>query len=468
MASKSFVHFTRSLVRSAEVCCADTTLKACQNVNLDTKLLETGEDLSINGIELKFSNRVPPHGFTYKSSNGDEAVISYNPSTGNIFGSLKTTDGRSFAIEKCSSGQIWKEFDTATFDAKEDKAIKLDLPEKKKGLKEAHSAQDNQTVINYTLMVYYTPEFAAATDDIPGFIDQAIAETNQGYLNSEIPLTVSLFCLEAATINDIADTSTFISTFSQMKGTVSDLRNTADAAVLMALNFNSCGVGYLAQASSGWTVSITSKHCALGYYTFAHEIGHNFGCHHNPEEAANTYFSYGHAYLIPAGTDSQGRRTILSYSASGHTTRVNYYSNPAVIYPGTGTATGQAPLSNNAAVITENRFDFAGLGDESGSCDGVTASPGPVTTASPGASSSPSSGSCGNCVFPFLYGGRQHDTCTTIDGDNPWCATQVDSSGNFVNGAWEYCQDASCPGTSVTTTPQMTVSPGNEVGSCCK
>ena len=83
-------------------------------------------------------------------------------------------------------------------------------------------------------------------------------------------------------------------------------------------------------------------------------------------------------------------------------------------------------------------------------------------------SSSPSSGSCGNCVFPFIYGGRQHDTCTSIDGDNPWCSTQVDSTGVHVSGNWEYCQDASCPGTSVTTTPQMTVTPGNEVGSCCK
>ena len=82
-------------------------------------------------------------------------------------------------------------------------------------------------------------------------------------------------------------------------------------------------------------------------------------------------------------------------------------------------------------------------------------------------SSSPSSGSCGNCIFPFLYSNRQHDICTTIDGDsNPWCVTEVDDSGYMVS--WEYCQDASCPGTSATTTPQMTVSYGNEVGSCRK
>ena len=44
-------------------------------------------------------------------------------------------------------------------------------------------------------------------------------------------------------------------------------------------------------------------------------------------------------------------------------------------------------------------------------------------------------GNCGNCVFPFIFGGRKHTTCTTIDGDSPWCATEVDSSGAYVQVA---------------------------------
>ena len=95
-------------------------------------------------------------------------------------------------------------------------------------------------------------------------------------------------------------------------------------------------------------------------------------------------------------------------------------------------------------------------------------SPSPASSTPSISTSSPSSGGCGNCVFPFIFAGRQHDTCTTIDGDeNPWCSTQVDSDGVHVDGNWEYCSD-SCPGTSVETTQQMTVASGNEVGSCCK
>ena len=33
---------------------------------------------------------------------------------------------------------------------------------------------------------------------------------------------------------------------------------------------------------------------------------------------------------------------------------------------------------------------------------------------------------------------------------------------------WEYCTDSSCPGTSVSTTQQMSVNPLNAPGSCCK
>ena len=96
--------------------------------------------------------------------------------------------------------------------------------------------------------------------------------------------------------------------------------------------------------------------------------GHNFGCHHNPEVATNTVFSHGHGHHIEAGSASTGYRTILAYWANGHSTRVNHYSNPSVLYPPTNTPTGLHPVSNNAAVLRLNRFSMADIGDESGVC----------------------------------------------------------------------------------------------------
>lgn len=207
--------------------------------------------------------------------------------------------------------------------------------------------------------------------------------------------------------------------------------------------------------SYGYTISVCQKSCALGYYSFGHELGHNMGLGHNPEQSSNSYYAYGTGHLIQQGSAPTGYRTILAYSASGHRRRVNYYSNPDKTYAPTGTPLGIAGVSNNAAVLMQNRLAMQAVGDESASC-ADTSAPSPPTTPSPSGSN------CGNCVFPFIFNGRLFDSCTTIDGDaTPWCATSVDSAGNY-GGTWEYCQ-SSCPGVS---TPSMTVHPGNAVGSC--
>ena len=97
-----------------------------------------------------------------------------------------------------------------------------------------------------------------------------------------------------------------------------------------------------------------------------------------------------------------------------------------------------------------------------------TASP-PSSTQSPTESttvmaSNSTTTACGGCVFPFTYKGRIHDTCTTIDGDDfPWCSKTFE-----WNYEWEYCTSATCPGTSVTTTEQMSPNVLNAAGSCCK
>ena len=104
----------------------------------------------------------------------------------------------------------------------------------------------------------------------------------------------------------------------------------------------------------------------------------------------------------------------------------------------------------------------------SGSTPSPSPSPSPstyptTTTPSPSGTSGPATGSCGNCVFPFMYGSRIHESCTTIDGSStPWCSTTYD-----YQGSTETCSE-SCPGASVASTPQMYVHPSNAVNSCCK
>ena len=139
------------------------------------------------------------------------------------------------------------------------------------------AASDNVTKVAYSVMFYYTADFEEITDDIEGFIDQVVAETNQGYINSKVPLEVTKFCVEKATIEENSNHAEMKDAFKVMKGSglagATALRNTADAAALLVKNSSSCGVAYMNQISFGYTISVCMKSCAIGYYSFGHEVG---------------------------------------------------------------------------------------------------------------------------------------------------------------------------------------------------
>ena len=78
------------------------------------------------------------------------------------------------------------------------------------------AGNDTTTVATFSIKFYYTPEFAANTPDISGYIDQVVSVTNQGYANSGVPLVATAHCIEAATIND--NTQNLFHSFMYMKG----------------------------------------------------------------------------------------------------------------------------------------------------------------------------------------------------------------------------------------------------------
>ena len=210
--------------RSSELCCTADT-KTCQDVLIESHLLGSAGSLSFStlNLSLAFCSLVQPNGFVYKNDLGDEAVITVNPRSGAVFGSLKTHDGKSFGIEKCQSKQVLKEFDLERFDEEEvvnheswsnTNNIVLDpAPSDRRRL----GILDNSTLVQYTVMFYYTTDFAKMTADIAGYVDQVLAETNQGYVNSDVPLRVSKYCIEPAGISDGSDTLGMLNTFTVMK-----------------------------------------------------------------------------------------------------------------------------------------------------------------------------------------------------------------------------------------------------------
>ena len=101
------------------------------------------------------------------------------------------------------------------------------------------------------------------------------------------------------------------------------------------------------------------KHNILQYYTVT-------GLAHNPESGNNKKsFPHGQGYLIEGkdGIASSGAQTIMAIKEGQK--NANFYSNPRVTYPPTGTKIGISATADNARVLTEQRYDLADIGDES-------------------------------------------------------------------------------------------------------
>lgn len=208
-------------------------------------------------------------------------------------------------------------------------------------------------------LVNYTSAAASGSPSISSLINLAVSETNQGYTNSGVAVTLQLAGTGQVTYTETGNFSTELSRY---RGTsdgymdsIHTTRNSvaADVAVLIVNGSAACGIGYLnSSAASAFTV--VARSCATGYYSFAHEIGHNFGANHDPANASGSPYAYGHGYQRPAN----GWRTIMAYACTGAScTRINYWSNPNKTY--NGVAMGTAATNNNARVLNERAATVA-------------------------------------------------------------------------------------------------------------
>lgn len=100
--------------------------------------------------------------------------------------------------------------------------------------------------------------------------------------------------------------------------------------------------------------------------TFAHELGHNFGCDHSWGDSSAAYHDrYGWRFDLDgnASTTNDRYRTIMAYDWNwGQGVRVPYYANPNVKYPNSNAPTG-APLGYNVTGdgYADQRYKQGGL-----------------------------------------------------------------------------------------------------------
>lgn len=223
------------------------------------------------------------------------------------------------------------------------------------------------------VLVVYTSQVRSSlggTTQTQAFIQQAIASTNTAYQNSVINPRLRL-------VNSLEVNYTEAGTLSaalewvDSDATVAAARNTSKAdlvAILVENASDGCGLAYVMRsvgpgfANSGF--SATARSCAVGNLSFAHELGHNQGSEHNPENgAASGSASYPYAF----GHYVNGSfRTVMSYAdpCPSGCNRVAYFSNPSVTF--NGSATGITNQRDNHRVINNTALTVSQFRDSGG------------------------------------------------------------------------------------------------------
>ena len=219
----------------------------------------------------------------------------------------------------------------------------------------------NDTVLD--VAVFYTPRAranAGGTANMEAAIVNAMAMANTTTQASSVAARFRL--VYVAETNYVEDGST--SDLSRFRSTTDGIMDEVHAARteygadLMHLITNPasaqyCGVGYLmGSLSTGFRTSafgVTVRTCFSGN-TFAHEIGHNIGCHHDRANAGNAIYPYSYGYRTP---DSR-YRTTMSYSPG---TRTLVWSSPQVTYQ--GYVMGVTDSEDNARSITNTKGTVA-------------------------------------------------------------------------------------------------------------
>lgn len=211
------------------------------------------------------------------------------------------------------------------------------------------------------VMVHYTSSAASASGNINALIDLAVAEANQGYTNSAVFIDLILAHKSQVTYTQSGSFSTDLSRY---RGTsdgymdsVHTTRNSvaADVALLVINNSSSCGLASGIGSTASTAFADAHWDCITGYYSFAHEIGHLQSARHDPATDPSTSpYSYGHGYRY---TGNPSWRTIMAYNCPAGCPRLNYWSNPSILY--NGLPMGTSTQSDNERVLNNTRATVA-------------------------------------------------------------------------------------------------------------
>ncbi len=202
------------------------------------------------------------------------------------------------------------------------------------------------------VLMVYDPASAASVGSVYTYAIALIDSANFAYTNSQAnPLQLELAGIVEVDTPPPGTSSGVIlrqltDRYDGVSDIVHDFRDAYDADLVAQLvdlpSF--CGRAWLSPNNDLYGFSVSDTDCALGNLTFAHELGHNMGCAHDPDNAGSPYEPYGYGHRWNANQ----WRSVMAYSPGS---RVPHFSNPAVLYD--GGATGIENQRDNARLLIE-------------------------------------------------------------------------------------------------------------------
>ncbi|MBN6112210.1 zinc-dependent metalloprotease [Xanthomonas bonasiae] len=195
--------------------------------------------------------------------------------------------------------------------------------------------------------------------NMQSLVQLAVAESNQGYTNSNVGITMQLAGYQTTSYTESGDFTTDLSRF---RGTsdgymdsIHTTRNSvaADVGVLIIDNSSYCGLASGIGSTAATAFAAVYWDCATGYYSFAHEIGHLQSARHDvATDSSTSPYAYGHGYRY-----GNSWRTIMAYNCPVSCPRLNYWSNPNISYG--GVPMGNASTADNQRVLVNTKAAVA-------------------------------------------------------------------------------------------------------------
>ncbi len=223
---------------------------------------------------------------------------------------------------------------------------------------------------NVDVMVVFSP---AARNAVGGqgamlsLINLAVTETNDAYGASSVNQRLRL--VHAQVMQGYEEPSGMGTILSELRDKndgeldeVHALRDQygADAVAMICANGQYCGIANLMGTPSASfessAFSVTNYGCATGYYSFGHELGHNFGSTHDRGNGSGGSYSYSFGFR----TANSQYRTIMAYAPG---TRVKRFSSPTSMWNGftlgTSTEDNARSMNNTAPIVSAWRMAAA-------------------------------------------------------------------------------------------------------------